>query len=409
MDQQIIHLCELIKNVIHPDGKAVSENEINWSYMIQLSREHNLLPILLEEAVKYPTYISRPEYLKEMSEAFTIVGMQTKKTDAFLKLYKAFLEADLHPLVMKGLICRQLYGKLRDHRPSSDEDILIRISEYERAKEVLVANGYAAQMEVETKAQLEKLQEVTFIHPTEKLHIELHVNPMGREDDARSQMSDYFKDVFDNYLDISVEGVMVRTMNHQSHFVFLVLHTFKHFIGGGFGIRQMLDILLYMKEYGTEIDKVKLREALDRFKAYDFLSDMIHIGNAYLGFELEPLEEAKCPDELLEDMVLCGVFGNETEAQRAAERTVKFSTGNYLKKKKVNSFVMLWKTIFPNREYLLDNSPELEKKPWLLPVAWVKRWLRFLKRSRKSEGNLAAESMQISQRRMKLLKKYDLV
>ena len=215
--------------------------------------------------------------------------------------------------------------------------------------------------------------------------------------------------MFDNYRDVEIEGVFVRTMSHQEHLLFLILHAFKHFIGGGFGVRQMLDILLYQERYGQDIDLEQINEKLKTFRADIFWNDMIYIGNTYLGFKLPITQTSNCPEELFEDMIQCGTFGNKTPADRVAERTVKFATGNHLKNKKSNSVTMLWRTIFPKRVFLLDNSPYLEKKPWLLPVAWAQRWGRFLRKSHNNDGNLAAESMRISRRRMKLLKKYDLV
>ena len=38
--------------------------------------------------------------------------------------------------MMKGLICRQLYGEYCDHRPSGDEDILIRKAEYKQVQQI---------------------------------------------------------------------------------------------------------------------------------------------------------------------------------------------------------------------------------------------------------------------------------
>lgn len=409
MNNHIANFCELIKNVIHQYEECNLQGEIDWSYYVQLSKEHNLLPIFMEGASKHFSYISRQEYDQETKECLAVVAGQVRRTSAFLKLYEAFIDAGIHPIVMKGLICRELYGKLADHRPSGDEDILIRSCEYVKAKQVLIENGYVAELEVETEAQLKQVQEISFIHPKDKLHIELHLNPMGRENDVRSKMSDCFLEVFENFRDVEINGIMVRTMNHQEHLLFLILHAFKHFIGGGFGIRQMLDILLYQEQYGIEIDLKCVYETLKTFRADSFWNDMIHIGNLFFGFQLQVMQESNCPDELLEDMIQCGTFGNKTPADRAAERTVKFATGNHLKHKKSNSLIMLWKTIFPQRVFLLENSPYLQTKPWLLPVAWVQRWGRFLKRSRRNDGNLATESLKISRRRMKLLKKYDLL
>lgn len=409
MDIQILNFCKIIKNMIHSNKEFTVQGEVEWSGLVRMAKEHNLLALFVEGASKHYSFISRPEYEKEMNESIAIVSAQVRRTSAFLKLYEAFVETDLHPIVMKGLICRELYGSLGDHRPSGDEDILIRPNEYERAKSILVANGYISEIEQESESQIDRLQEVSFIHPKERLHIELHLNPMGRETEDRARMSDYFANVFEDYREVDIQGVPVRTMNHQDHLTFLILHAFKHFTLGGFGIRQMLDILLYQKQFGEEIDFEQLDKTLCEFKASAFWNDMIHIGIQYLGFELSAMHEPNCPDELLDDMVQCGAFGNKSQAEVTAGRATMRASANYLNNKQSNMFVVVWRSIFPSKVYMLDQAPYLLKKPWLLPVAWLRRWGRFVKRSAGNDNNLAIESMKISQRRMKVLKKYDLV
>lgn len=406
MDCLIVHFCELIKNVIHSEQKLEEYGEVDWMSMVQLAKEHNLFPIFIEAATKNISFTVRQEYVKE---TISSVAAQARRTKTFLKLYESFTQYGIYPLVMKGLICRQLYGTLCDHRPSADEDILIRISEYDKAKDVLLANGYTPQIEVETEAQLKNLQEVTFIHPTEKLHIELHLNVMGRDNDARSKMSDYFKNVFEEYREVNIDGIQIRTLNHQNHLLYLILHAFKHFISGGFGIRQMLDILLYQEQFGHRIDYAKLQKVLREFKADKFWTDLICIGNTYFGFRLAVHEEPNCPNELLADVLFCGAFGNGTQAQRTAARATLFSTGDYLKSKKVNQIVLFGRMLFPNKAYLLCKAPSLEAKPWLLLVEWIRRWGRFMLRTVCYKGDLPRESMQIARRRMDLLKKYDLL
>ncbi len=409
MDYQTITFCKLIENVIHPNKENNLMDNVDWAYMIRLAKEHNLLPILMEEAVKHPLYVARPEYKKEMNEALASVASQTKRTISFLKLYQSFIDAELHPIVMKGLICRELYGKFCDHRPSGDEDLWVLPAEFWKAKDILTANGYMSEFESVTCAQLEQIQEITFTHPEEKLCIELHLNPMGRETDARSHMSDYFKGVFDKSREVEIKGVWIRTLSHQEHLLYLIFHAFRHFTGGGVGIRQMLDILLYQEQYGDEIDLIQLHERLKMFRCDAFWTDLIHLGNTYFGFKLPILQEPNCPQELFLDMIQCGTFGNKTKAERAASAATKLAVGNYLKKKKSNSIKMIWKALFPSKALLLNQFPYLEEKPWLVPVEWAKRWGRFIKRGRSNNGNLAIESVKISQRRMKLLKKYDLV
>lgn len=409
MDYQTLNFCKLIKNVIHPNNESRLAEDVNWARLVELAKEHNLLPFFMEEATKYPLYTNRHQYENEMNQALGIVGAQVRRTNAFLQLYEAFAESDIYPIVVKGIVCRTLYGSLSDHRPSGDEDILIRPTEYWKAKEVLNANGFVSEFTKETEAQLELLQEISFYHPTKKLHIELHLNSLGRETEVRSQMSDCFTKVFDNYMEMKINGVKIRTMNHQDHFLFLVLHAFRHFTAGGLGIRQMMDILLYLEAYGQEIDLKKICEVLNMFHANTFFADMIHIGNMHLGFKFSVMEEPNCPQELLEDMICCGVFGNKTQAERTAIVTTMAATENRWKKKSTNNIVFIWKSIFPSFAVMREHYPYLEEKPWLLPVEWIRRWGRFLKHNRQNNGNLAVESMRISQRRINLLKKYDLV
>jgi hypothetical protein len=129
----------------------------------------------------------------------------------------------------------------------------------------------------------------------------------------------------------------------------------------------------------------------------------------YFGFKLDNLKEPNYPEDLLEDMIFCGVFGNQTQAQRTAITTIMIATKGGEKNSSLNLLSLILKSIFPSRTLMREHYPYLEEKPWLLPVEWIKRWGRFIKHNSNINGNLATESMKISQRRIKVLKKYDLV
>ena len=152
-----------------------------------------------------------------------------------------------------------------------------------------------------------------------------------------------------------------------------------------------------------------LYETLRKFRLEKLWADMLYIGNTYLGFTIPMLYEPNCPEELLGDLISCGVFGNDTQAKRVAGRMLFLSTGNYLKQKSDNRLLSIWKIIFPSKGYMLKNAPYLQEKPWLLPLEWIKRWVRFARKSCKKDGVLSDESAKIKERRKSLLKKYNLV
>lgn len=394
-------------------GSAINEKQVpqlaapvDWPGIFRLARAQNVHAIIFEVASEILDFQKIPEYEAYMHTAMAQIAGQIKRTEAFLKLYRALDAAGLHPIVMKGIACRQLYGAYSDHRPSGDEDILIQKEEYEKVKSILVSQGYLPERETVTSGQLEELQEISFHHADSGLCIEVHTNPFGRENNLRRQMNDYFQAVFDHPIKLNLEGTMIWTMGHTDHFLFLVLHAFKHMMVSGFGIRQVLDILLYMRTYNGEIDWAYIKEILRQVGAEKFFMDLVYIGNRYLGFQLPEVGEINCPEELLQDLLDNGIFGNETQAWRTSihmtEAAVE-SSGTQSR---------LWlfgKAIFPGRAAMMGMHPELREKPWLLPVCWVQRWMRFIRHNKENGGNLAKESIEISQRRIALLRKYEII
>lgn len=107
----------------------------------------------------------------------------------------------------------------------------------------------------------------------------------------------------------------------------------------------------------------------------------------------------------VEDLMENGVFGNTTQAQRIARSMTNAAVEKNSKKGSPD----LLRAIFPNKNYLTAGYPELIEYPWLLPVCWVKRWMRHLKIGTQNKGNLVKESVEISSRKISLLKKYGIL
>lgn len=406
LNTQTSNFLALLGRLVNPEAAGSLSAPVDWTEIFRLAGEHNVSALIFDTASELPEFLACPAYSSYMAEAMEQVVYQARQTDAFLELYRAFSENGLYPIVMKGIVCRQLYGEYCDHRPSGDEDILIRKEDFELAERILKEQGYFHEHSQITLKELEELQEVTFLNAETQLVIELHINPFGHENHLRRRMNDLFRNVFENYREIEVNGTVLHTMNHTDHFLFLILHVFRHWTASGFGIRQALDILLYEKQFGEEIDREYIRAALEDIGAVEFLTDLICIGNQYLAFSLPVFGKPNCPEELLDDIMHSGAFGNSTQAQRTA---VHMTSAAISPSKHRGKAAVLWLAIFPSRAQLLSLHPELQRKPWLLPVRWVQRWGRFLRHSRENDGSLMKESMKISRRRMELLRKYKVI
>lgn len=406
LDKNVLDFMKILRCVIKStkDDKGSELNPpVDWETLDSVSKAHNLFPLFHEGACQFPEYRNRPDYEDNINTVMTMIGQQIKKTESFLALYRAFLKEDLHPIVMKGLICRQLYGKHAEKRPSGDEDILVRKEDFYKVKEVMEAQGFVCSQPDVTPAQLEQLQDVGFYENNIGFLIEVHTNIMGHTNKMRTKMGDCFQDVFEHTRTAMIHDVPVTTMSHTDHFLFLVLHAFKHFSLSGVGVRQMLDILLYQKAFEQEIDWDSIKAVLEDNHATGYLGDLQFIGEEYLEFEFGVRFETCSPDDLLKDMMEVGVFGKRDDADILAARINLNAMGQ--RKGRVFAWIRMG---FPPVRYMLNEAPYLEEKPWLLPVEWVKRWGRFFRKARKHGGGFMLDSVKKSRERMELLKKYGL-
>ena len=379
------------------------QEDMNFSQVLSMAQAHNILPLVCEKLCEDPDFTKHPEFETYVNKAMEIIAVQAKRTDIFLALYQAFYRAGLHPIVMKGIMCRRLYGELCDHRPSGDEDILIQKSDFKRLSVVLSEQGFRSERSEVTEKQLEELQEISFYHRDSGLLIEVHTNPIGRENDIRCQMNACFQNVFEHLKQTEIAGTLLWTMDDTDHLLLLILHAFKHMTVSGFGVRQMLDILLFYERNEKTIDMAYILEMLEMVKAKKFFSDLIYLGNQYLGFHFSSFGECYFAEELLDDLMRNGVFGNLTQAQQISRVMTDAAVAQRNKAGSAN----LIHAIFPGRKFLLTGYPKLIEQPWLLPICWIKRWIKFLKSKTGNKYHLAADSMEISNRKIDLLRKYD--
>ena len=71
---------------------------------------------------------------------------------------------------------------------------------------------------------------------------------------------------------------------------------------------------------------------------------------------------------------------------------------------------VLLRTVFPPARQLAGHYPYLKEKPYLLPLAWVNRILKYRKETAGSPtDNNAAQSIRIGNGRVALLKEYGII
>lgn len=378
--------------------------EEDWQKLWSLCAEQKVLPMVLDALA--PTLAQKQLACGDLSvvrrNILHTVVIQMNKSQSFLQLYQQFLDAGCCPLVVKGILCRRLYPK-PDLRPSSDEDLLVRQEEFPEILEVIRRAGLT--IEDETAEQV-----VACRDPKSGLYLELHRSLFSFSSTAYGGLNDNFKKSFTRAVELEVEGQTIWTLCPQDHLLYLILHSLKHFLHAGFGVRQVCDICLFVRDYGAQVDWLDLARKLKAARSDVFGANLLEIGRAYLGFPAYPVPteewlasfggQLDCED-LLEDLLAGGIYGGNTEERLHSSLITLHAAGGEAREKR------LLRTLFPSWRELAGAYPYVARHRWMLPAAWGQRIWNYW---RAGGGSAAArESIAIGEKRVELLKKYRVI
>lgn len=390
--------------------EEISQNE--WQQLFYMAEIHHILPMIYDavytcEAMQYANSEMLAMYKSKMKQQ--VMGQIMRTTD-FLRLYHFLNKNDMHPVIVKGIICRELYPN-PDYRISGDEDMLITEEWFPACHNLFTTYGMQVSDE---KANLEEDYEIPYGKKGSPIYIELHKHLFPPNSKAYGEFNEYFKDVHTKAVEVKVQGIKVKTMEPTMHLFYLITHAFKHFIHSGFGIRQVCDILMFAQHYGESIDWDILLKQCKAIRAYKFSAALFKIGEKYLTFDSS---KAHLPDvirnvevdenALLMDLLNSGVYGDASMSRKHSS-TITLNAIASSKEGKSTKFALL-QTLFPKKEALVKKYTYLDKYPFLLPVAWITRLFNYYKEVKSTNNNDASKSVEIGNERTQLMREYDIL
>lgn len=379
-------------------GDLPAEN-VDWPAVFTLANQQKLLPILFETVHKMPAAEENVALFAVTKQQ--VIGQvlnQTVRSAEFSDLYHKLRSAGLHPIVVKGQLCSRLYP-LKDHRISADDDLYISDVEFMACHEQLLANGLTTDTPTD---ELATADEVSYTKNGSPLYIELHRHLFDSAEDAHDELNHFFADLNP----VEIDGFLA--MPPHEHLLYLILHAYKHFVRSGIGLRQFCDIGLWSRAYHGEIDWQRLHEQCESVHAATFAAAAFRIARDYLGIEFDlhaPWSDAVDAEPLLHDSLCGGVYGSN-DLTRLHSSTV---TLNAVKASRTGEKSSVLRTVFPKREYLERRYPYLKKRPYLLPVAWAQRLVRYAGEKKTGADSSASGSIKLAKERIELMKRYDIM
>lgn len=122
--------------------------EKQWNHLFVLAAQHSLLPAVYDVVGKTPEFAELPDELRRQvkTQAMQSILQQVSRTALFLTDEKELTQLGVQPLVMKGIVCRNLYPK-PDLRPSGDEDLLIPEKDFAAVDAYFMRKGFVRDKE----------------------------------------------------------------------------------------------------------------------------------------------------------------------------------------------------------------------------------------------------------------------
>ena len=355
-EQQV--LITLLDDFIHKTAPQLPK-EINWDDVVYLAAINSVLGIVSFMISRYHLQ-EDPEVLDACKSYYErsyrhYTRMYRKAEDLIDELRKAGIDH----VLFKGSVLRGLYP-VPEFRSFGDIDILIPGDRRAQSRELLRQLGYE-----ESGAW-----EPVFTYKKGREYYELHTELLETDIPGKPGCRTFFQKPWEHAV---LQQEHTCHFDAEYHFLYLLTHLAKHMTSSGAGIRMYMDLAVYIKHYGRQLNWEKIRQDLVQMDLLTFARTAMTAVRWWF-WEDCPLADDSIPEEYLEEFTECillgGTFGREDKDSGMLDlsREDRQSGG-------ANRLIILRKRLFPPASQIKARYTYLQKRPCLLPVAWIHRFI----------------------------------
>lgn len=394
-------------------GKAIDiKHCVNLGNIRKIALSQGIWDVIysaLREKIKAGD-IKIPEEIKAQLERnfVTNVAVNIQKTEFTQNILEKIKERGIDCCILKGTTVSRLYAT-PEARISSDTDIIIKPDKENQVVQILKENGYS----VEERAKNDHHRKA--VHPLGGL-LEVHIALYSK---ITKEILFENKCKYDEPYQYLASGECTLGLN--DNLMYLTIHLIKHLINGGVGVRQMMDLLLYMKEYENQLDWRKYNTIIKELRYSKVINVIKGIGVKYFSMEFKDADmDEEAINAILTDAETGGVFGYG-EKKRASflheyvQRRANYGNLRNFIYRMLNGEESVLRKFFPKREILQKQFPWVKKYPFLTGIAFVCRPInRVWQNITKKQGVPIAEKQDSSvsemiERRFDVMEKLDMI
>jgi hypothetical protein len=292
-----IDVTGLLSDCLHQDSGRMSRERLAavpseaWPSLLAMARVQRVTPLLYDRLVSRGLSAAVPR--ATLAEAQRACG---ETAAANLRLYEelaaiatAFRGRDVGLIVLKGPhVASAVYGDPA-LRQMGDLDLLVRVSDLDRAAEIVSARGYAAQTPYRTAAVLKTAHHLPpFIRPqVAKIELHWNISPPGLTCAVDPD------ELWERAKPADIPGVNVLGLGIEDLLLHLCLHTsYQHLFG--FGLQPSCDIAQTIQRYRDTLDWPRLTHTARRWKSERGVYLALRLAGVLVG--------AAVPDAVLDEL-----------------------------------------------------------------------------------------------------------
>ena len=366
--KDLIYLLSCAVNGITPDTEKVKAMDLEQLY--RLAKAHTL------RAAVFIALRSAGVQDRQFQQAYN----KAVRKNILLDVERTAILTELERrgiwyMPLKGSILKELYPE-NGMREMADNDILYDSTKQGEVKTIMLSRGYSAE-------SVGKSHHDVYMKPP-VLNFEMHTLLF----EASGDFYAYYQDT--KRLMKPDEGCKYGFhFSDEDFYVYMLAHEYKHFSGGGTGLRSLLDCYVFLRNKGDSLDWTYIREQIKQLNIADFEREQRELADKLFSSVTFP-ELSEHEQEILDYYLTSTTYGTRT---RSAENTVK---KHYAKSQSTSKFSFIRARLFPDMEFMKQYYPFFYRHKLLLPVGYVWRWIKGIATNHKK---IQAE--------MRALRKYD--
>lgn len=263
--------------------------------VIRLAAFQGTGPLVYDQLLKLKDVEIPAALCMQMKQQCMMSMMQQNTMMPILsQAWNALTEADIHPVLLKGLALAHYYPQ--PHlRQWGDIDLYVGQKQYHQACKVLDAIFPDADHPAEDD---EDRKHYNYVFPNALLEMHRISMEMAHPRDRRYYEQLEEKCLTNDGPSFKVEGLSITTPEETFNVFFTFLHAWHHFIETGMNMKQLCDVAVLLHAKRDAIDKERLKEMLVKLHLMEVWQLIMYIVVQHLGASKEecPFYTETCKD-----------------------------------------------------------------------------------------------------------------